>query len=84
MGAYIHQVHAIYQFSAEKTGENDSYKKVDFIEAKIVILAPFDRHKSTFHFPEFPLIILVKNFGLFNSYMRPWIGAILGKFWSES
>ena len=72
MVAYIHQVDAIYQFSAAKTAENDSYKNIDFIEAKIVILAPFDRHKSIF-----PLIMVVKNFGPFHSYMRPWIGAIL-------
>ena len=72
MGAYIHQVDAIYQFSAAKTGENDSYKKVDFIEAKFVILAPFDHNISIFS-----LILVVKNFRPFHSYMSPWISAIL-------
>ena len=72
MVAYTHQVDAVYQFSAAKTGENDSYKKVDFIEAKIVILAPFGHHISIFS-----LIMVLKNFGPFHNYMRPWIGAIL-------
>ena len=67
-----HQVDAAYQFSAAKTAENDSYKNIDFIEAKIVILAPFDHHISIFS-----LIMVVKKFGPFHSYMRPWIGAIL-------
>ena len=70
MGAYIHQVDAIYEFSAKKTGENDSYKKVDFIEAKIVILAPFSHHISIFS-----LIMVLKKLGPFHSYIRPWIGA---------
>ena len=55
MGAYIYQVDAVYQFSAAKMAENDSYK-IDFIEAKIVILAPFDHHISIFS-----LIMVVKK-----------------------
>ena len=72
MVAYTHQVDAIYQFSAAKTAENDSYKNVDFIEAKFVILVPFEYHKSLIS-----STIVIKLVGPFHNYISPSIDAIL-------
>ena len=64
----------VYQFSAARSS---TLLNTAFIEAKIVILAPF-----VYHISIFSLIRVVKKFGPIHSYsyMRPWVAAIFSIF----
>ena len=62
-------------FQPRKWPRSSTLQNAAFIEAKIVILAPF-----VYHISIFSLIMVVKKFGPFHSHIRPLIGAIFSIF----
>ena len=57
-------------FQLQDRPRSTTLQNAAFIEVKIVTLAPFGHYISIFL-----LTMVVKKFGPFHSYIRPWIGA---------